>query len=70
MGTGDINLDDPAPTYEQFAVAFTALLPALRDLHTATLRFVPVMRKYRRARHIAHAAYGLVRRGSQGWRKR
>lgn len=25
--------------------------------------------KHKQARHIAHAAYGLTRKGSQGWRR-
>lgn len=37
---------------------------------TYTGSFGYEMCKRRLARHIAHAAYGLRRRGSQGWRKR
>ena len=82
MEIGDMNPDSPVPTsYEQFAAAFTTSLPALREMRSVTSyswqalcitahAFEREERNYKRARHIAHAAYGLVRRGSQGWRKR
>lgn len=51
---------------------YEALKPTHAEYHILAIRIKAFERatlNYKRARHIAHAAYGLRRKGSQGWRR-
>ena len=61
---------DKQPVYSQaFSEAIARTLGEWQELADRVVAFDRIMCRFRQARHIAHAAYGLTRKGSQGWRQ-
>jgi hypothetical protein len=61
---------DAQPVYSQaFSAAIARTLSEWQELTDRVVAFDRILRCLRQSRHIAHAAYGLTRKGSQGWRR-